>query len=75
MHQVGELQPEPGCQRAWVRSAKRHPFPVGQPSALAYYRTEVCQVSQCLPAAEETQVVCAQVSKRKCQYYKREWGP
>lgn len=55
------LQPEPGGQRARVRAAERHPLVVGQPSGLAHDGTEVGQVGQGLTAAEEAQVVCAEV--------------
>lgn len=57
------LQPEPSSERTWVRPAKRHPLPLGQPSGLCHHGAEVCQVSQRLATAQEAQVVCAEVTK------------
>lgn len=64
MDQVWVLQPEPSSERTWVRPTKRHPLPVGQPSGLCHDSAEVCQVSQRLATAEETQAVCAEVTKK-----------
>lgn len=61
MHQVRVLEPKPSSQRAWIRAAECHPLPVCQPSGLSHHSTEVSEVSQSLPTAEETQIVCAEV--------------
>lgn len=61
--QVRILQPEPSSERAWVRPTKRHPLPVSESSDICHHRPEVCQVSQRLTTTEETQAVCADVTK------------
>lgn len=71
VHQVGVLQPEPSSQRAWVRPAESHPPAVGQPSGLTHHCTEVSQIGQGLPAAEEAQAVCAEVPEGRQQNRKR----
>lgn len=63
MDQVRVLEPEPCRKRTWVRAAERHPLPLGEPQGIRHDSSEVSQVSQCLAAAEEAQVVCAQVPK------------
>lgn len=61
VHQVWKLQPDPCCQRTWVRASERHPLPVGQPPGRRHHCAEVSQVCQGLTTAEEPQVVCAEV--------------
>lgn len=63
MDQVRVLQPEPGSERAWVRPTECQPLPVGQALVLSYHSAKVSQVSQRLTTAEETQVVCAEVTE------------
>lgn len=63
--QVRILQPEPSSERARVRSTECHPLGVGQPVSLCNHCSEVRQVCQRLPAAEEAQVLRAQVTEWK----------
>lgn len=61
--QVWILQPEPSSERPWVRSTERHPLGVGEPVSLCNHCSEVRQVCQRLPAAEEAQVLRAEVTE------------
>jgi len=65
VYQVRILQPEPRGQRARVWATERHPLAGGQAAGLRQGGAEVGQVSQGLPAAEEAQVLCAQVPEWK----------
>lgn len=65
MDQVRILQPEPSSKRTRVRPTECHPLGVGQPPCLCDHCSEVRQVCQRLTAAEETEVVCAEVTKKK----------
>lgn len=65
VNQVRVLQPEPSSERARVRAAERHPPPVAQPPGLSDHGAKVSQVRQRLAAAEEAQVVGAQVTKER----------
>lgn len=61
VHQVRVLQTEPGCKGSWVRASKRNPLAIGQAPRLCHNRAEVSEIGQCLPTAEETQILSAQV--------------